>query len=300
MASGFVAAMLAALSLSTDPFSLLLPVALTAADRHALDRGEVISRTIDGVAGRVGVFAVSRIEADAASLIASARAIEDLKRSPFITGIKRFSNPPRIEDLNELELPPKELNAAASCSPRSCSLKLSPPEMTELREAGAARGPGRSARVQQAFRRVMLARAMAYLAAGAPDPPVLANRPAIAGTESFLYWSQEIYGGGKPVVLITHVNLVPPAAVGDPAIVIGRPVFATHYITGGLAVTAITIDAATGARYLIYRNTTSVDLLGGFFAPLRRAVLESRLKREVPAIIQKLRARLERSERDAR
>jgi hypothetical protein len=113
--------------------------------------------------------------------------------------------------------------------------------------------------------------------------------------ESFLYWSQETFGTGKPVVSVTHVGLIAPAAPGDPAIVLGKQIFSTRYMTGGLSLTAITTDAATGAHYLVYLNRTGVDLLDGLLGPLKRSVLESRLLSELPDIVQKLRGRLERS-----
>lgn len=71
------------------------------------------------------------------------------------------------------------------------------------------------------------------------------------------------------------------------------------YKTGGLSLMAITTDPA-GTQYLVYLNRTGVDLLGGLFGPLRRAALGSRLKRELPDIIQKLRARLARTAPPAR
>ena len=300
MTSGFAAAAVAAVWLAADPFALLGQATLTPADRRAIDRGETIGRTIDGTSGQVGVYAVSRIDAGPEALVATARSIEDLKRSSFVKGIGRFSNPPRLEDLNALVLPPKELQAAIGCRPGSCSLKLQPREIDRLAAESSRKGPDLDERVQRAFRGVVFARVEAYLAAGAPQLTALANRAVTPETESFLYWSMETYGAGKPVVLVTHVNIVPPASPGDAAVVIGKQLFASHYINDAVALTAITTDAATGTRYLLYRNQTSVDLLGGILGPIRRAVLESRLRRDVPGIIQKLRARLEKRETTAR
>ena len=192
----------------------------------------------------------------------------------------------------------QELQAAASCRPGSCSLKVTADEIARLREASNGAEEDRDARLQRAFRQIVLARATAYLTLGRHDLAPLINRTKSPGTESFLYWSLETYGSGRPVALVTHVNIVAPVAPADPAIVISQPVFATHYVTGGLAVTAITTDRDSGARYLVYRNSTAVDLLGGVLGPIRRAILQSRLKREVPAIIQGLRERLERTSRE--
>lgn len=294
-----VAAALSTFWLAVDPFSLPGSGKLTPADRSALERGEVLSRTLDGEAGQVGVFAISRIDTAAESLVSSARAIEDMKKSAFVMGIRRFSEPPRLDDLDSLVLPPKELQAAVSCKRSSCSLKLDAAEIDRLVAESSRKGPDQGERVLRAFRGVVFARVVKYLAAGAPDLAPLVNRAAVPGTESFLYWSQESYGAGKPIVLVTHVNILPPITDADPAVVIGRQIFANHYINDGVAVTAIETDAATGSRFLTYRNNINVDLLGGILGPIRRAVLESRLRRDVPGIIQKLRTRLEKQERVA-
>ena len=321
------AAALAALLAAGDPFSFLAPqVVLTAADRRHLADGEIVARTLASGDGQVAAFAISRVDVPPDALPAAARRIEDLRRSPFVSGIKRFSNPPRLEDLDELTLTPRDLAAAAACRPGNCSFKLTAGEIALL--GSAAGEPDRDDAFQRAFRRVVLARVTAYLAGGLPALPATANRsnaicfdevfqqlaaaspslphaPSAARwlrdfprtgdrVESILYWSQETYGAGKPVVAVTHVGIIPPVAPGDPAIVLGKQVMTTRYMNGGLSLMAITPDPAAGTNYLIYLNRTGVDLLGGFFGPFKRAALESRLKRELPDIIEKLRARLER------
>jgi hypothetical protein len=124
----------------------------------------------------------------------------------------------------------------------------------------------------------------------------LRDAPA-PGVESFLYWSHETYGGGKPVVLVTHVAILRESP--DTTIVVGKQILGTRYLDGALAMTAIT-TGRDGAHYLVYLNRSSVDLLDGFFGPIKRNVLESRLSSELPELIQKLRTRLERSTYDAR
>jgi hypothetical protein len=209
----------------------------------------------------------------------------------------------------------------------NCSFKLTAAEMDLLR--APISGVDRNDAIQRAFRRVVLARVNAYLAGGLVALPPTANRsnavcfgevfrqlaaasPSLPHApcasrwlrdfpntsdhiESFLYWSQETYGASKPVVVVTHVGLISQASPGDPTIVLGKQVMATRYMTGGLSLMAITTDESRGISYLVHLNRTGVDLLGGLFGPLKRAALESRLKRELPDIIQKLRTRLERT-----
>jgi hypothetical protein len=113
--------------------------------------------------------------------------------------------------------------------------------------------------------------------------------------ESFFYWSKEHYGNGKPVISITHVGIVRPESDHRlPAILVaGKQIFATHYFEGGLGLTMVLREATNGAPYLAYLNRSQVDLLRGFFGGLVRSVLEDRLERQAPLIVQGLRARLE-------
>jgi len=323
-------AALVALLLAGDAFSFLAPrVQLSAGERRTLDRGGIVARTIEGGKGQVAVLAISLVDVPPESLISATRAIEDLKNSSFVTAIRRFSNPPRLDDLDALVLAPRDIQAAMTCTAGNCSFKFSAAEIASLVRERDAAGADREAAIQRAFRRIVFERVNAYLTGGlAALPPVvnrrtpfclsrvfsdivaatppLSNAPcatdwlrdgskADENIESFLYWSYENYGAGKPVVLVTHVGLIRPIAQGDPAIVLGKQILATRYMTGALAITAVTHDPSTGRNYLVYVNRTGVDLIGGFFGPLKRAVLESRLRSEVPEIIQKLRSRLERS-----
>jgi hypothetical protein len=121
---------------------------------------------------------------------------------------------------------------------------------------------------------------------------------ANSAVESFFYWSKEYYGDGKPVISVTHVGIVRPESDHRlPAIVVaGKQIFATHYLEGGLGLTMIVRDDASGTPYLAYVNRSQIDLLRGFIGTFVRGVLEDRLKRQAPVIVGGLRARLESSE----
>ena len=119
---------------------------------------------------------------------------------------------------------------------------------------------------------------------------------ASAGLESFLHWSKEALGG-KPIITVTHVSIVRSADPGVPeALVAARQIFATHYMTGSLALTTITGGADRSPRYLMYLNRSRVDVLGGFFGGLVRRIMERRLRTEATDVVQGLRRRLEAGE----
>jgi hypothetical protein len=307
-----------------DPLAIVEPtVALSAADRLRLDRGELVSRVLPAHHGQVAVFAATRIDVDPDTLIAAARDITDLKKSSLVVAIGRFSDPPRLSDLDALTLDAHDRDVLAACEPRRCSFKLAAVEIEAIRQGRDGDVDGD--RITMALRRVMLQRVEAYLSAGLAALPPITNRskpwqlhdvlaaahaesprllqspplsswiqdePASDSLESLIYWSKELFGSGKPVILITHVAIHRPAP--GVAVVVGKQVFASRYLTGGLSMTALT-TAAGGQHYLVYLNRSTVDLLGGLFGGIRRSMLESRLSGKMPELIARLRDRLERS-----
>lgn len=313
----------------SHPFEYLAPsIVVSAEDRARLDRGQVLVRTLPARDGRLAVFAASRVSAAPELLILWTRAIAELKRSRFVQAVGRFSDPPLLGDLDALELDARDLDAIRRCRPGACGLKLSAGEIASLTGVAAQAGVEWREAVQQEFRRLLLQRVERYRAGGltALPPPAdrrVARHPADAlagileespylshfpsalawlqgfprtnpGIESFFYWSKEQYGDGKPVIAVTHVGIVHrsdhPAA---PVAIVGKQIYATHYLDGSLGLTMIVGDAAEGARYLVYVNRSHVDVVKGVWGGIVRSVFEDRLRRHAPEIVDGLRRRLE-------
>jgi hypothetical protein len=312
-----------------DPFQFLTPsVVVSADDRERIDRDEVLARVLSGKSGQLAVFVATRLNAPPDALVAWMRAIAELKRSKFVLAIGRFSDPPRSSDLENLTLDQRELDAIRRCRPGDCGLKLSAVEIESLTAVVATAGAEWPGAAQREFRRLLAERVVQYraggLAAVAPpadrksrkadealsaivaQSPYLAKLPHVVAwlkdyphadsrVESFFYWSKEYYGGGKPVVSITHVGIIRPESDHRlPAVLVaGKQIFATHYFDGGLGLTMVLRDPANGTPYLAYINRSQVDMLRGFFGAFVRRVLEDRVERQVPLIIRGLRTRLE-------
>ncbi len=314
----------------SDPFAFLAPwIVVSREERARLDRDQALARTLPATDGQLAVFVATRLNAQPDALAAWTRAIAELKRSKFVLAIGRFSDPPSPSDLEPLTLDERDLEAIRQCRPGACGLKLSAAEIESLTAAVAGAGAGWRDAAQRAFRRLLAERVIQYrrggLAALSPSverttprrledaasaivdqSPYLAKLPNVltwlkqfphvdSAVESFFYWSKEQYGEGTPVISITHVGIVRPASDQRlPAIlVIGKQIFATHYLDGGLGLTMILRDATTGTPYLAYVNRSQVDILRRFFGGLVRGVLEGRVERQAPLILRGLRARLE-------
>jgi hypothetical protein len=314
----------------SDPFGFFAPsIVVSREERANLDRDRVVARSLSGQKGQLGVFVATRINAQPDALVAWTHAIVELKRSKYVLAIGRFSDPPRLSDLDDLALEDRDLDAIRRCRPSACGLKLSAAEIGALSAVAVRAGPLWRDAVQREFRRLLVERVIQYRAGGLAQSSPPADRSSVmhpqealsavldaspylrripdvmtwltrypyaeSTIESFFYWSKEHYGEGKPVISVTHVGIVRP----DPhhglsgILVVGKQIFATHYIESALGLTVIVRDPTTGTSYLAYLNRSQVDFLGGWFGRLMRGTLEGRLKRQAPLIVGGLRARLE-------
>jgi hypothetical protein len=292
-----------------DPFAFLRPtVTLNSVDLRKLEMGEAMARVVPAGKGEVAMAGIVKVSVDGERLVAWYREIEALKKSQFVAQIGRFSNPPRIEDLEPLTLDEGDLDDIRRCTPGDCGLKLSDGEISHLREADAhaARAQELTA-VQRAFRQILVRRVQAHLDEGAqrtPEPPkfltlnwpqVLSSieRHSLPGIETLLYWSKERLGRGKPMISVTKLSIVRGhgESLPDP-IVIGHQLFATHYVDASWSVTTIT-PGGDGSKYLVYVNQSEVDLLGGLFGGIVRAGIQRQLRGQAGGQLRALKQRLE-------
>jgi hypothetical protein len=316
-------------AVTPDPFAFFRPtVIVTEDERRRLGRGEPVARVLPADGREVAIFAAVSVKIDPDRLVAWMRNVAAFKKSRYVLAIQRFGDPPRAEDLAALNLDKEDLEDIRKCRRGDCSLKLGSAEMESLRRAADGAGADWKPALDGAFRDMVLGRVQAYLQGGhAALPPyedrrdpvsldvrfarllghtpfltqglpqfadALANYPRAStpDTESFMYWSKEGLSG-KPIVSATHVSIIRhDDGVRPDVLVAGKGIFATHYMTASLGLTAL-VRGTNGSNYLVYLNRSEVDVIGGFFGGIVRMVMERRLKSEASELLRGLRTRLE-------
>lgn len=329
--AGFAVASCAALTVTAaaqltgrafDPLGTLSP-----GHRPAIDAGRAAVDVVREPDIDLAVAGAVRTTADGDRLFAWYREVEQLQRGVYVPVLQRLSDPPRIEDLASLVLDESEVEDLRDCRPGDCDLKLAAGEIMQIHRAidGAGRQWTRAA--QDAFRRVLLARARAFQTRGFSGTPpyddqrervvaadefaVLLNGCSLAGLgrkavldslrryprfrghETFLFWSKDLLGDAKPIIGITAVTLLPESPAGDPPIVASTQVYASHYINASLSLTGV-VPARDGAsRYLVYGRCTRTDAFGGPFGGFIRRMVQKRIRKEGPPVLDSLRLKLE-------
>jgi hypothetical protein len=333
--AGMGAIVIAAQSPASRPFSFFQPwITVSARDHVRVDSGEAVVRTLPGEGRQLAVLGLARLNASPERFVAWTHAIAELKRSPAVLAIQRFSETPVLADLDGLRLDDRDLDALRRCRPGNCGVKLARADIESINHAARAAGAAWKDAAQRELRRILLARLRLYQSGGlAGLPPyaddgdphpeeafaaIMASSPYLsrgapelaaqlesyprarhAGIDSFFYWSKESYGAGKPVVSITHVNIYSHAGDGSnaPAVIVaGKQIYASHYLTGALGLTMLLPHPAEGAYYLAYLNRSQLDVLGGPFGFLTRSIFERRVGGETPRILSGLRDRIEGGE----
>ena len=118
---------------AADPFAWLQVGSLDSSARAQVERGGVSVKVLPAVDAEIGILAVSRVEADGETLAAWANSIEQLKKSPYVLAIHRFSDPPTLEDVRTLRLEEGDLNDVRRCTPGDCDVKMAAAEITSGR-----------------------------------------------------------------------------------------------------------------------------------------------------------------------
>jgi hypothetical protein len=323
------ATLLVPLGARSDPFDFFGPtVALSPADRELLEHGTPVVRFLQATGPEVGAFTAIAL-APAVTIDRAAawmRRVELLRESRYIIATQRLSTPPRLEDFDRLIVDDEDLDEIRRCAPGRCGVKLPAADIAALTAIARDGGPAWKPRLQQAFRELLLRRVRAFTAgglgalddnadkkrrsspAGAFAPlvehtaflgertPDLARRllhcpTSHARGESFMYWSKERLGG-KPVITLTHVELMPAGGVRAPLLMVGTQVYASHYLDASLTVTAFLREESASHGYFVYLHRSSVDLLGGFWGGLARSIIESKARKDGPAILTRVGERL--------
>jgi hypothetical protein len=149
------AAIVAVSATAFDPLAFFRPsIAVSADDRRELDRGQPIARVERGADREIAMFAAVQVSVDGDRLVAWTRDIGELKRSPYVLAIGRFSDPPAIQDLDRLTVDDGDLSAIRGCQRGDCSLKLSGAEIDRLRQTLADAGDNWKPVLQDAFRQM--------------------------------------------------------------------------------------------------------------------------------------------------
>jgi hypothetical protein len=300
---------------------------LSAADIQRLDRGDVVSRTLEVENRReVATLGIVRISTSPSTYVERLADITTFKRTDDILQIGMFGVPPQTSDVASLVVDEADLKELRGCRVEECDVRLSADGIERLRHEIDWRAADAFGKASLLVRQVLVdyvaryrqrgpAGAMTYadrrprldvgreFASLLDSDPITANYaprlrrhlldyPASSADNmtDFIYWSKERVRG-RPVISITHVATA--AAVDDSPVayaVGSKQIYAMHYYDASLGLTLLVPDrtAARPTTYVVYLNRSRIDLFDGLFGGVARRIVAGRARVLVAEQLQRL------------
>lgn len=314
---------------ATDPAKSFLMTAfnLSTAEIGRLDRGDVVSRTLEVTNRReVATLGIVRIKTSASTYVERLADIATFKRTDDVLQIGTFGDHPQAADIASLVIDDSDLKPLRGCRVDDCDVRLSAESIERVRHeidwhaADASskatllvrqtlvdyvtryRQSGTAAAMEYADRLPRLNVGLEFASLLDADPITSNYAPRLRRhllayplssadkVTDLVYWSKERVRG-RPVISITHVATA--AAVDDSPVayaVGSKQIYAMHYYDASLGLTLLVPDrtAASPATYVVYLNRSRIDLFEGLFGGVARRLVAGRARGLVAEQLQRL------------
>lgn len=308
---------------------------LSDSELTSLTRGRPIVKTLPSAMGReMNTAGGVRIQSAAmARFVDDFKTLKGFKTSQFIKQIEKFSDPPRLSDLDKLIVDQEDLDSLRECRIGACDVQLAAEDIKRFGAEVNWKSPDAAKTAASLYKAVLFAHLDKYRAGGVNQllayqdreatvrlaaeteailtatPSILEHAPAFkhhirrypsgvsADVENFFYWSKETFGF-KPVIGLNHVSVYTDADTGN-VLIATTQIYASHYLDGSLGIHALLPDSMSPATepgfYWLYTNRTRVGRLGGLLGAISRPIVQRRARAGLMKSMQQTKQRFEAS-----
>lgn len=294
-----------------------------------LARGLASVRAMEVTDGReIAIAGAVRVAIPPAEYARQLQDIVEFKRHEAVQQIGTFNTPPAVSDAARLTLDADHLSDLRNCRVRHCDVQLSRAAIERFNAGVSWSSPTATVEANRVFREILTDQAARYLQSGDAalmtyenhrDPLVLADEframidappallrrfPALhqhvtsfpreraARSEDVIYWSKEDVGP-KVIISLTHLVITPVNDGGPVAYAAtSKQLYGSHYFDSSLGLTLLLRDSDPGSTVLLYFNRSRLDVLSGFLAGLKRAIVRSRGRSAMEDTLTRIRERL--------
>ena len=302
-------------------------VKLTADKHKQLLAGQPVTQLLPtDPAQEVAIFGAVWVNAPMARYLTAVKDIESFEKGDNFLVTKRISDPPRLEDFDQLSLPPDDIADLKTCKIGDCEVKLSETALTRIQKETDWSKPTATADVERLIRALTLEYVKGYLEGGnnrlaayrdtkrptfvaqefaamVDRMPEMTNylpdlkqylldypRVTLPNAESFLYW-QNVKFGLKPTIRINHVTI---ADQQSHVAVVSKMLYASHYFWTAIELRVLVPDPARGEGFWFANiNRSRSDGLDGFVGSLIRGKVRGEAEQGMQAALAIIKKRME-------
>jgi hypothetical protein len=303
-------------------------VKLTADKRTQLLAGQPVTQLLEtDPAKEVAIFGAVWVNAPVARYLSAVRDIETFEKGDNFLVTKRISDPPRLDDFDQLSLAPDEIADLKTCKVGDCEVKLGEAALTRIQKETDWSKPDATADVERSIRTLALEYVRGYLAGGnsrlaayrdttrptfvaqefaamVDRMPEMTNylpglkkylldypKVTLPNAESFLYWQNAKFGL-KPTIRINHLTI---ANRQSHVAVASKMLYASHYFWTAIELRVLVPDPARGEGFWFANvNRSRSDGLGGFVGSLIRGKVQREAEQGMQAALAITKKRMER------
>lgn len=302
------------------------------AELQAVAEGRSVARALDTTsASEAAAVGVVRIDAPSERLLREFAEPDTATLARGVQALGVFSDPPVPADLAGLRLTTEDLAALRECRPGACDVKLPRDVIARMREVPwhQADAPALATAVMRDWLLASLQRYRAEGAsalgrlddkrpsidAGAELATVLANEPLLSrvapelaaylsgrsgrprGDREVVYWARVDFGL-KPLIRVSHLSVheTPGAAGGVSHVVVGRQLYASHYVRGALELRLI-VPQPGGGFLLVTTSRSRNDGMTGLRGLVVRASVRRRSRDVLARYLEAVKAATEANRR---
>ena len=281
-----------------------------------IDGGRVVVKTLPSkTPAEVYIFGATYVNAAPEDYLKFAFDMSRLRSLPSYLGVRRFSNPPTLSDLEGFTLETDDIKTLRNCRPGKCDVQLSPEAMLQLQKAVNWSAPDVAEQVNEKVRKMALELLARYRERGNSALEIYQDKspafnmdtefqsllsesevlpvylPGLKGylleypaamlpnVESFFYW-EKIAFGLKPTLRLNHVIAYRSTGPRGAANVVAvKQLWASHYFELALDLTACVPESGRTngvGSYVISLKGSTQQGLTGFMGLFRRKVVVSK------------------------
>jgi len=278
-------------------------------------------------AKEVAIFGAVWVKAPIDRYVNAVKDIETFEKGGSFLVTKRVSNPPRLEDFEQLSLPPDDIADLKTCKVGDCEVKLGETALTRIQKETDWSKPSANADVDRSMRKLAYEYVTAYLEGGNSRLAVYrdADRPTFVAQEfaamvdrmpemtsylpdlknyllgypkvtlpnadSFLYWQSAKFGL-KPTIRINHLTI---ASRQSHVVVVSKMLYASHYFWTAIELRVLVPDPARGEGFWFANvNRSRSDGLDGFVGSMIRGKVQGEAEQAMRAALAVTKQRMER------
>ena len=273
--------------------------------------GAVVKLLPSKTPAEIFIFGAMHVNAAPEDYLEFAFDMSRLRSLPGYLGVKRFSVPPALSDLEGFTLEPEDIKSLSHCKPGKCDVQLSPEAMLQLQKAVDWSAPDVAGQVNERIRRMALELLVRYQERGNGALEIYRDKssafdmdaafqallsrsevPTVylpelkrylleypvtlpPSVESFFYW-EKVDFGLKPTLRLNHVIAYRSTGPrGTANVVVVKQLWASHYFQLALDLTASVPESGRthgAGSYVISLKISTQQGLTGFMGFLRRRV----------------------------